>query len=196
MEEVWRQSRMDAGYEVSSEGRVRSKDRMVCQSACIRAAQYERMMPGRLLKPFMAKTTGYLQVSLSGRARHSVHRLVALEFCDGFKHGMVVNHKNGNRTDNRAENLEWTTCSENNAHAFRELGRAPTSLGKFGGDHPTSKAVIGTDLLTGEKFYYESAMDAVRQGFDSGAISNCCAGRVKSHKGRSWRKAKQWEAAA
>ncbi|HAQ86535.1 MAG TPA: endonuclease [Pseudomonas sp.] len=196
MSEEWKQSRMDAGYEVSSEGRVRSKDRMVPQKACGRAAGYERLLPGRLLKPFISKSTGYLQVNFSGKARHSVHRLVALEFCEGHEDGRVVNHKSGDRADNRAANLEWVTPQENNLHAFRELGRAPTSLGKFSGEHPTSKAVIATDLLTGEQFYYESAMDAVREGFDSGAISNCCSGRLKKHKGRSWRKPEQWEAAA
>lgn len=196
MSEVWKQSRMDAGYEVSSEGRVRSKDRMVPQKACGRAAGYQRLLPGRLLKPFLSKSTGYLQVNFSGKARHSVHRLVAMEFCQGYEDGRVVNHKNGDRSDNRSENLEWTTPAENNSHAFRELGRTPTSLGKFGGEHPASKAVIGTDLLTGEQFYYESAMDAVREGFDSGSISHCCSGRMKKHKGRSWRKAEQKAAQA
>lgn len=196
MAEAWKQSRLDAGYEVSTDGRVRSKERMVVQKACGRAQQYERLLPGRVLKPFLSRTTGYLQVNLSGKARHSVHRLVAYEFCEGFEDGYVVNHRNGDRTDNRAENLEWITHGENNAHAFRDLGRAPTALGKFGGDHPTSKGVVGTDLKTGEQFYYESAMDAVREGFDSGCISRCCSGLVKSHKGRSWRKLDRDEARA
>lgn len=196
MTEIWKQSRMDAGYEVSNMGRVRSKGRMVAQKACSRASKYECFLPGRVLKPFISKATGYFQVSLSGKDRQSVHRLVAMEFCEGYEEGLVVNHLNGIRTDNRATNLEWTTQQGNNLHAFRELGRRPASLGAFGGEHPTSKAVIGTDLITGEQFYYASAMDAVREGFDSGGISHCCAGRMKTHKGRTWRKAEQWEVAA
>ncbi len=187
MSEIWRQSQFDSSYEVSSLGRVRSKDRMVSQRECGRASGYSRLLLGRQLKPFISKATGYLQVNLGGRVRHYVHRMVALEFCDGYADGLVVNHKNGKRTDNRAENLEWVTQSENNAHAFRELCRTPTSLGKFGGEHPKSRPVIATDLVTGHHFLYASAMDAVREGFDSSCISRCCSGAAKSHKGRSWR---------
>lgn len=187
MSEEWKQSQFDSGYEVSSLGRVRSKDRMVSQKECGRASGYERLLSGRQIKPFISKKTGYVQVNFSGKSRHSVHRLVAMEFCEGYQDGLIVNHKNGDRSDNRAENLEWVTAAKNNAHAFRELGRKPSSLGMFGGDHPTSKAVIGTDLITGHHFLYASAMDAVREGFDSSCISRCCSGAAKSHKGRSWR---------
>jgi hypothetical protein len=58
-----------------------------------------------------------------------VHRLVALAFLDNPDFKRVVNHKNGNPKDNRLENLEWATHSENNAHAYRNNGRrAPSEL--------------------------------------------------------------------
>lgn len=187
MGEVWKQSRLDEGYEISSEGRVRSKDRMVSQAACGRAAAYERLLPGRVLKPFISKTTGYLQINLSKKARYNMHRLVAMEHCEGYAEGLVVNHKNGDRLDNRAENLEWVTQRENNLHAFRELGRRPTSLGVFGGDHPTAKPVVGTDLVTGLQRFYRSGTDAEVDGFCKHSISSCCTGRQKTHKGHSWK---------
>ena len=46
-----------------------------------------------------------------------VHRLVATAFVPGWRKGLQVNHKNGVKTDNRAENLEWVTASENHRHS-------------------------------------------------------------------------------
>lgn len=52
--------------------------------------------------------------------RHSVHRLVAFEWVEG--EGECVNHKNGIKTDNRAENLEWCSLSDNIRHCYEVIG--------------------------------------------------------------------------
>jgi len=64
---------------------------------------------------------GYRRVILYNpqKKRYFVHRLVAYHFVDGYSDELVVNHKNGIKTDNRAENLEWVTRSTNDLHAFR-----------------------------------------------------------------------------
>lgn len=48
----------------------------------------------------------------------AIHRLVAMAFCEGWKSGLIVNHINGIKWDNRAENLEWVTHSENSKKAL------------------------------------------------------------------------------
>jgi hypothetical protein len=62
---------------------------------------------------------GYRRVTFyyGQRVRVFVHRLVAKHFCDGYAPDLVVNHIDGNKGNNRADNLEWVTRSENDKHA-------------------------------------------------------------------------------
>lgn len=177
--ETWRDIPGIPHYQASCAGRIRSLDRMVrCKSGV-------RLCKGRVLSCFPAKSTGYLQCDIAG-VRHSVHRLVALAWCEGHFSGAVVDHINGSRSDNRPENLSWVTQSENQLRSYR-MGRVGSFTGRSSSDHPTSKAVISKCITTGQERFWPSAMDAVRQGFDSATISRCCAGKVRSHKGYTWR---------
>lgn len=63
---------------------------------------------------------GYFFICLrnkNGRKGFSIHRLVAIHFIPNTKNKPCVNHINGSYTDNRVENLEWCTHSENSKHA-------------------------------------------------------------------------------
>jgi hypothetical protein len=65
---------------------------------------------------------GYPRVTLSNkniRMNHTVHRLVALTFVPNPENKPTVNHKNGNRADARAVNLEWLTHQEQTLHSMR-----------------------------------------------------------------------------
>lgn len=55
-----------------------------------------------------------------------VHRIVATYFCDNPEHKPEVNHIDGNKSNNRASNLEWVTRSENERHAYRTGLAKPT----------------------------------------------------------------------
>ena len=87
---------------------------------------------GMMLKPSLNKGKGYLRVSLSDGHRnykhYEVHRLVALHFVPGYKEGLVVNHINEIKTDNRAENLEWCTYQYNLNYSDVEHGSASLSI--------------------------------------------------------------------
>ena len=106
--EVWKDIQGYEGlYQVSNLGRVRS-------------LHYRNTNEVRelFLKPH---NRGYLQVELhkyGNRKMFTVHRLVALAFVDGFAENREVNHIDENKHNNRADNLEWVTTSENVRHSI------------------------------------------------------------------------------
>ena len=73
---------------------------------------------------------GYKLVLLSNsgiKKSYYIHRLVCMAFLDNPDNKPQVNHKNGIRSDNRLENLEWCTISENVSDGFKR-GRKPTII--------------------------------------------------------------------
>lgn len=103
---MWKKiARVDGNYEVSDTGGIRNGN------------------TGKLLK--LSYHTGYASVTVRpyGRLGKSVcirvHRVVAEEWLDGYFHGAVVNHKDGNKRNNIVCNLEWVTHSENTLHAHK-----------------------------------------------------------------------------
>lgn len=112
--EIWKAINTPAKgkYEISNEGRVRR----VCESEHfikVHHTMYKYLKPVR----HKGKRTDYFSISLGGKNRYLIHRLVATAFIPNPLDLPQVNHKNGNGLDNRAENLEWVTNRDNALHA-------------------------------------------------------------------------------
>ena len=97
-----------SNYMVDKEGNVYSKN-------------YNKIGIMKIMKQ-RKNRYGYMQIQITRddgkRKLMSVHRLVALTFIPKVKGKDYINHKNGIKNDNRVENLEWCTASENTKHSF------------------------------------------------------------------------------
>lgn len=127
----------EAQYEVSPAGDIRR---------CGRAARTGKGQGGgatigRILKPSPVPG-GYRKVQLWRNGSYQsllVHRIVAAAFLGPRPEGHEVNHKDGDKTNNRVGNLEYMTRSENNRHAYRTGLRTPLPIAPSGAAHHNAK---------------------------------------------------------
>jgi predicted XRE-type DNA-binding protein len=110
-------------YEVSEEGVVKSLARMSSRVY----ASHTKALPvkERILKHWSTKGYQYVTLCNGTSLKKSVHRIVAEAFLKSDEDKPHVNHINSNPSDNRVENLEWVTMSENQTHAV-EFGLRAT----------------------------------------------------------------------
>ena len=114
MQEIYKDIKGYEGqYQISNLGNVRRLEHRV------KVGKYTR-----LLRPMQMKTVknkgGYLHIVLHGETK-LVHRLVAETFLYKDVDGMVVNHKDYDRSNNSVDNLEWVTVRENLSHSREHL---------------------------------------------------------------------------
>ena len=125
MDEIWKDiGGYEGVYQVSNLGRIRSLDRSrVVKDS--HGGYMTRTDKGRVMR-HTDNGHGYLMIALasgSNRKNKYVHRLVAAAFCENPENKPDVNHKDYDRRNNRADNLEWVSTKENitySAHRMRK----------------------------------------------------------------------------
>lgn len=163
---IWKSIDENPNYIVSNNGRVR---RVGC----------DRDHSTRI-------HDGYELVDLYSNGRRStrrVHRLVANAFLPNPDNMPEVDHLDGNKTNNSADNLEWVSTKENCRRAW-ENGLAKPSYGMLGKRNPNSgrNGIPFRIIETGEVF--ETAMECAEKiGGNHRHINDCLRGRQRSHRG-------------
>jgi len=101
--EIWKEINIEnadtSGYFISSLGRFKNKK-------------------GIIMKDYKPHHSGYIYLRVNIQ-KYALHRLVALAFIENTENKSIVNHIDGNKLNNKVDNLEWVTCSENSIHAHK-----------------------------------------------------------------------------
>lgn len=183
MEKVWKDiSGYEGLYKISNYGEVLS------------------LISNKILKAEVLDK-GYLRVGLNKngkRTRFLVHRLVMCEFV-GYKSypEYEVNHKDFNTQNNRLDNLEWVTGIENTRYSIENGSGMLETMRKMGsivgkkychiGIEASKKPVARCDMDGNIIKEYNSAREAVKDGYNYKNISAVCNGDKKRHGGYVWK---------
>lgn len=136
--------------------------------------QLKNSVTGALRSTNSLAGAGYVKADLwkeGIRKQTTMHRIVAEAFI-GPLDGMEVNHKNGIKTDNRADNLEIVTKSENERHSRYSLGNL-------------CKPVFGISS-SGRRFYPSIEEAARKTGASAAGIYRCLNGQATDSGGLKW----------
>ena len=165
MKEEWRQIPGFKDYEASSFGNIRS---------------WKNKSKGKFLKPATNKY-GYRTVVLYDEQKtpisRTVHRLILVAFLG--ESSLVVNHKDGNKKNNKIENLEYCTYSENSKHSF--LIGTQNNKGENHPRHVFKNEDIALIRKLNKEYKIKQTTIAELFNTTQGCISNIVLNKIWSH---------------
>lgn len=155
-------------YEVSNMGRFRSVYK--CKNTIVRSGTPAIISVRPKLLRLDKTRSGYCNVTLCKESKiyvYRAHRLVAFHFCKGYKRGYVVNHKDEDKSNNRADNLEWCTQLYNQRYGTA-IQRAAESHWRKVAQYDLSGNLVAT---------YKSLKEAAKvTGYNYVSLSDWCRG--------------------
>lgn len=182
----WVDIRGFTAYQISNTGLVRSRRRTVTQISRW-GREMVRVYDACNMKPRLNKQ-GYLYLTLSkdGKSKtYKIHRLVAQHFVDGYEEGLCVNHIDGNKINNAADNLEWITLGDNIRHAIA-LKLKPDI--QFGENSPACIGYIEAINEYGEVTHtFAGERECRSLGFTPAGVSATMSGIQKTHRNKTFR---------
>lgn len=179
-EEVWKDIKGYEGlYQVSNRGRIKSlaMEKSVGSGNCARSE--------RILSPYL--NNGYICIKF-GKDRLTkhfrVHRLVAIAFIPNPENLPCINHKDEDKTNNNADNLEFCTVKYNNSYGTRLQRKSETQ------STPVVQKTKDGEII---KTYKSQKEAGIETGIWQSNISYCCLGRAKSAGGFIWERGEKNE---
>ena len=135
----------------------------------------------KFLKPTKNKR-GYLLVGLTdnegNRKKYQLHRVVYETFSGSpIPNNLQCNHISEDKMDNRFCNINLMSPKQNSNWGTRNTRMAKALSKQVGAFNKNGELVM----------VFKSTMEAQRNGFHSGCISMCCRGKLKTHKGYTWK---------
>ena len=178
MEEIWKPIKGYEGlYEVSNLGRVRSLDKVL--PVFVNGTHATRVRRGVIRRQHVGRGYHYVLLRDGGKDKNfRVHRLVAEAFVPNPQNLPQVNHKDEDKGNNRADNLEWCSSSYNHRYGTT-IERAADKI---------RRPVVQLSMDGSEIREFESVTKAAESvNTSSCQISRACNGKSKTAKGYRWR---------
>lgn len=161
--EIWKDIiKLNNRYQISNKGNIRNKETRIILIPQIQKAGYYRFS----CKPFF----------INGDKRTIsilIHQAVAISFIDNPNNYREVNHKDGDKSNNNVDNLEWCTRKHNIKHAFQN------NLKSHRGIKNTRSKLSESDVLEIYKSNIRSCVLCIQYNVSSSTINDI-------RKGRSW----------